>query len=82
MMSMLSCSLLIYFEPEEQSIWVQYQLWSWSSKNNADAKCVIASDVEERVSAYYEGSVTDSLIELLVMCSQLFPSLSESDSPA
>ncbi len=73
---------LVYFEAEDQSIWMQYQLWYWSSRKNAKAKCVIASDVEERVSAFYEETISDSLLELMVMCNKLFQTPTEEDTPA
>ena len=69
-----------YIQPGGLDVWKQYQVWSWSSRRNAEAKCVIATDVEEKVGAYYEASIIQSVTELIVMCHQQFLNLAESDT--
>jgi len=74
--------IIAYYEPEEQSVWIQSQLWFWSSRSDAKAKCIIASEVEERVSGFYKDSIYAALLDLVTVCELLFSSPPDKDTPA
>ena len=62
----------IYPSEDRGSVWAQYQVMAWSSRENARYKCVVASDIEERVESFYESTTTKAVIELLQACRLLW----------
>jgi hypothetical protein len=51
----------------EDTVWEQFQLLQWADDENS--KCIIVSDIESRVSAYYSETVIDAMVEIVEWCS-------------
>ena len=69
----------IYPSEDRESVWAQYQVMAWSSRENAKYKCVVASDIEERVESFYENTTTKAVVELLQACRLLWSDPEDND---
>ncbi len=73
---------LVYLVPEDNAVWWQYQMWSWPEKVDPGKKCVIASDVEERVRDFYEDTISESMVQLASLCVEVFHSEERAETPS